>query len=328
MDKQLIKKQLQEKGYCIIPGVLNQDEIEYSIDKFKKWQSLIPNHDKVHNTIDPHGIYKHHRAGHTPHAWFIRTRKQVQDIFKGIWETDELVVSFDGSCYISKNNKSKDKIWTHTDQSSKSSDFKCIQGYVALTDNKERTFRVYEGSNLLHKGYFEKIRQPLLEQLNDIKTKIKDTDPEEKDKIEKLKEEKNNIDKHIKKYDTNWQLIEHYVLKELDDKKRVLNVKAGSLVLWDSRSFHQNQYGAPNSEERMVQYVCYLPKNNPLNTKSMQKKRLKYYKEQRTTSHWPYPLHVNGLQPRTYGDNSKLIDYDLIPMNDLKEFEDEILKII
>ena len=155
MDIQLIKKELQEKGYCVIPNVLNQDEINFSVSEFKKWQSLIPNHDKVHNSIDPHGIYKHHRVGHTRHAWFIRTRKKIQDIFKGVWETDELVVSFDGSCYIPKNNKSKDRIWTHTDQSSKSSGLTCIQGYVALSDNKERTFRVYEGSHLLHKGYLK-----------------------------------------------------------------------------------------------------------------------------------------------------------------------------
>ena len=326
MDIQLIKKELQEKGYCVIPNVLNQDEINFSVSEFKKWQSLIPNHDKVHNSIDPHGIYKHHRVGHTRHAWFIRTRKKVQDIFKGVWETDELVVSFDGSCYIPKNNKSKDRIWTHTDQSSKSSGLTCIQGYVALSDNKERTFRVYEGSHLLHKGYFEKQKFPLIEKLDEIKNKIRNL--KDKDEIEELKTEKTVIEKQIIKFNSNWQLINHDFLKELDDKKRVLDVKAGSLVLWDSRAFHQNQYGEPNSEERMVQYVCFLPKNNALNTKAMQKKRLKYYNEQRTTSHWPYPIYVNGEQPRTYGDKSKLIDYNSIPMNDLKEFEDEILKII
>ena len=60
----------------------------------------------------------------------------------------------------------------------------------------------------------------------------------------------------------------------------------------------------------------------------MQKKRLQYFEEQRTTSHWPYPIKVNGLQPRTYGDKSKLIDYDSLPINDLSEFEEEIRKII
>ena len=39
----------------------------------------------------------------------------------------------------------------------------------------------------------------------------------------------------------------------------------------------------------------------------MKIKRRKYFKERRTTSHWPYPLNVNAM--RTFGDKSKHIDY-------------------
>ena len=53
-----------------------------------------------------------------------------------------------------------------------------------------------------------------------------------------------------------------------------------------------------------------LPKNHPNNTNSQTKKRKKYFDDRRTTSHWPYPLRVNGKQPQTYGDNRKIIDYD------------------
>ena len=49
--------------------------------------------------------------------------------------------------------------------------------------------------------------------------------------------------------------------------------------------FIQNQYGKPNSEERMIQYICMFPDNHPKNTKAMKKKRLKYFNERRTTSH-------------------------------------------
>jgi len=344
-------KELNEKGYCIIENVLTPDEIQISIDEFKKWQNTIQNHDKVHNTIDPHGIYKHHRAGHTRFAWFIRTRPQVQKVFKELWNTDELVVSFDGSCYISKDNTSKDKIWTHTDQSSKSSELQCYQGFVSLTDNKERTFRVYEGSHKLHQSYFKEQLEPLMKKLTEINIKLKEeNEPETEPEVEAesepenepeaepeaepdfkiLKTEKTQIEKSIKKLEGNWQLINHHFLEQINAKKTVLNVKAGSLVLWDSRTFHQNQYGEPNSEERMVQYVCYLPKTHKSNTPSMIKKRFVYFNTQRTTSHWPCPIKVNGLQPRTYGDDSKLIDYNLesLPMNDLTEFKDEILKII
>lgn len=99
------------------------------------------------------------------------------------------------------------------------------------------------------------------------------------------------------------------------------------MVIWDSRTFHQNQYSNKN-EERLVQYLCYLPKNHKDNTKSEQIKRLKYFNEKRTTSHWPYKINVNSLQPRTYGDKTKLIDYTKLPKIDLEEYLEEIYKLI
>lgn len=318
----LIAKELQDNGYCIVPNILSDSEIEYCKDEFNKWKINIP--DKLHQTIDPHGIYKHHRAGHAKHAWFIRTHPKVQEVFKHLWKTDDLVVSFDGSCYISKDNKQKDKIWTHTDQSSKTSELVCIQGLVALTSNKERTLVVYEGSHKSHQDYFKEQIEPLTIKLSDIKKQLK----EEKSNKDELEREKQQIEKELKKFNQNWQLIKHSYLEKVKDNKRILEIPAGSLVLWDSRTFHQNQYGKPTSEERMVQYVCFLPKKHKKNNKNIQKKRLQYFEEQRTTSHWPYPIKVNGLQPRTYGDKSKLIDYDSLPINDLSEFEEEIKKII
>ena len=97
-------------------------------------------------------------------------------------------------------------------------------------------------------------------------------------------------------------------------------------MLWDSRTFHQNS--SISNEERLVQYVCYLPKNNPKNTKAMTKKRAKYFEDMRTTTHWPYSIKVNGLQPQTYGNTEMLIDYSKIVKPDLSDLMQEILKII
>ena len=80
LDMAFITKELEDKGYCIIPDILSESEIGYAKEEFNKWKINIP--DKVHQTIDPHGIYKHHRAGHTKHAWFIRTRPKVQKVFQ------------------------------------------------------------------------------------------------------------------------------------------------------------------------------------------------------------------------------------------------------
>lgn len=282
------KEQLEKNGYCIIPNVLNDYEINKAISMFKNWKNTIINHDEIHKAIDPHGIYKHHEIGHQQHAWFIRTNPNVQAIFKKLWNCDDLIVSFDGFCYISKENKQKDKIWTHTDQGPDNNNL-CYQGFVSLTSNQERTFVVYEGSHIYHKKYFE---------------------------------EKNIQSK------SNWHLIDHQILNQLKDSKKILKVPAGSLVIWDSRCFHQNQYGKPGSEERMVQYVCYFPKNHQNNTPAIKKKRRKYFEDRRTTSHWPAPVKVNSKQGRTYGNNSNLIDYSKLKIPDLNSMIKEIEKLI
>ena len=49
-----------------------------------------------------------------------------------------------------------------------------------------------------------------------------------------------------------------------------------------------------------------MPKDNIKNTPSIQK-RLKYLQDRRTTSHWCYPIKVNSLQGRTYGNNDYLL---------------------
>jgi len=284
-----IIQELQTKGYCVIPNVLSNREVGDAKDLFYKWQKTIPNHDKIHNQIDPHGIYKFHNVGHQEHAWAIRTNPKVVDVFKKIWNTDKLVVSFDGSCYISKDCNKTDNIWTHTDQAPNSKGLQCYQGFVALTSNRERTLVVYEESHLLHEQYFK--------ERNITSSK-------------------------------NWQLISEEYLETISTKKKALEVPAGALVLWDSRTFHQNRYGLPGSEERIVQYVCYLPKVNKKNSKSQEAKRLKYFNELRTTSHWPYSIRVNSLQPQTYGNQDRKIDYSKLTKPNLERYIDNILELI
>jgi hypothetical protein len=289
MDFDTIKSVLETKGYVIIPNILSQEEIVDYKDLHDLWRSTIPNHDKLHNSVDPHGIYKFHQVGHQRHSWKIRTNTKVQDVFKYLWNCEKLISSFDGSCYISKDTSKVDKLWTHTDQAPNRDGLACYQGFVALTSNKERTLVVYENSHLMHNLYFKS---------NGIKSS------------------------------KNWQLIDKETLDSMSSLKRVLNVPAGALVLWDSRTFHQNQYGAPNSEERLVQYVCYLPDTHKQNTPSMKTKRLKYFYDRRTTSHWPTPISVNGLQPQTYGDNSKIIDYTKLVPPQLEDLDQAIMDLL
>lgn len=99
----------------------------------------------------------------------------------------------------------------------------------------------------------------------------------------------------------NWRLIDPEYLKDL--KRVVVKVDAGDMVLWDSRTFHQSQYG--KNEERLVQYVSFLPRFHEGNTPGQQRQRLKYFKNRRTTTHWPYPLCVNKKEPFLDADLSE-----------------------
>jgi len=281
------KEELEEKGYCIIENILSEDELKYSIDSYREWLDHNEQIKKFHDKISPHGIFKHFEVGHQRHAWYIRTRPRVQEVFKNIWNTDELVVSFDGSCWIRSDIKKRDSLWTHTDQAPDKKGLTCYQGFVALTENINRTLIVYEGSHKLHEEYA---------------------------KEKNLKSSK------------NWLLIEEDYLKKIQDTKRVLHVKAGSLVLWDSRTFHQNQYGGNCNEERIVQYVSFLPRNGL--TKKMQEKRKTYFQTRRTTSHWAYPVKVNGLQPQNYGNKELEINYSVLKPPELEDLIEDIVKIL
>ena len=280
--------ELGEKGYCVIENILTAEEVETAIEYFREWFSSHLQIEGLHSKISPHGIIKFHEVGQQRHAWYIRTRENVQNVFKEIWKTDEVVVSFDGCCYIPAECKKKDSTWTHTDQAPTKKGLKCIQGFVALTNNSERTLVVYEGSHKLHEEYATEYNL----------TSTKD-----------------------------WLLIEQNYLDKISDKRKVLNIKAGSLVLWDSRTFHQNQYGNNETkEERIVQYVSYLPRCNL--SKKMLEKRQKYFVDKRTTSHWAYPVKVNGKQPQNYGDNRLIINYSELVEPKLDDLAGDITKLI
>ena len=52
MDLSFIQEQLDTKGYCIIPNILNKDEINIAIESFKEWQNSIPDHEHISKNIN------------------------------------------------------------------------------------------------------------------------------------------------------------------------------------------------------------------------------------------------------------------------------------
>ena len=256
------KKHLERHGYVIIPDILDDDEIIESTKEFHKWRTSIPNLDNLHNLIEVAGIYKYHEVGHQRFAWLLRTNDKIINVFKKLWDTDELVCSFDGSCYYPSNYIGEETYWTHCDQSPLKRGLQCYQSFISLTSNKERTFVVYDGSHKLNDEYNELYKTDEPSEFNVINKNYVDT---------------------------------------IQYRKKLLSVKAGSLVIWDSRTFHQNTCGPSDCvEERIVQYLCYLPKNDERNTQEEQEKRREYFRSYKTTPHLPYPITAIPKQSHYY----------------------------
>lgn len=291
MDYEKIENEILEKGYVIIENILQEEEINDYIQEFNIWKNKIKYLDDFHRYVEFKGIFKFHEVGHQRFAWVARTNKKIINTFKNLWNTNELVTSFDGCCYYPKNHiDDKAYYWTHTDQSGMKKGRHCLQSFVSLTNNKERTLIVYEGSHKLHESYFEErnIQNP-----------------------------------------KDWCIIDKDYIETIKEKKRILNIKKGSLVIWDSRTFHQNTSGDSDcNEERLVQYLCYLPKDHELNDQEMQDKRFACFKQRLMTSHWPYPISVVPQQPFIHSDDNNRINYNELQEPDLDDLIDEIEKLL
>lgn len=288
-------KDLQDKGYTIIPNVYNQEQINEYWSEFNKWRESIPNLDYYHSVIDYHGIFKYFQVAHQRFAWLARTNPKILNIFKKIWDTNELVCSFDGCCYYPTEIDEEPSYWIHTDQSSRKKGIRCYQSFLSLTTNSERTLVLFEGTHKYHEHYFNTM----------------------------------NIDNP-----SDWNIIDESYLESYHaNKLKILDVSAGDLVIWDSRLFHQNTCGTPTcTEERLVQYLCYLPKNTTGNDEIQQDRRSKYFNQLCTTNHWPYPMAPISEQPKTYNyynpNNEISIDYNNIPKPELNDLLPEIKKLL
>lgn len=249
------------------------NDFEIPIDRnnketYSQITELFPNHKM---------LIQHWNIGHSKLAWEVRQNKKVIDVFAKIWNTEDLIVSFDGvSIYILDKPKSENNSWFHVDQSYTRNNFECIQSWINAYDTKEgdATLIILENSNNFHKNFQEKF---------------------------------NIIDKK------DWfklQTAEQYKFY-IDNGCREVAIKCprGHGVFWDSRTLH---YGNPvqkcadnNYNYRCVVYICMIPRNFA-NKKDLDKRR-RIFDELRMTSHWPHKPKMFSKYPQTYGKPIKNI---------------------
>jgi hypothetical protein len=249
----------KDKGWCVINNVVNPQDY---IDEFWNWiesfNSGVERNDPLtwfSSNWPPclHGILQHFQIGHAEFLWKLRCEDNIIKAFQTIYQTDDLLVSFDGANATRPSKKRKTKNWGHIDQRQSKVGFNCVQGCVTFTKTDTK-FVVLSGSHNLHQEFFKIFPS----------------------KIGKKDWVKMNIDEY------NWYIAngatEVYITAE-----------PGDLVLWDSRIVHW--VISPTDTVRLAGYVSYEPRNRA--TVSSLKKKQKYFLEGRTTSHWAAHPKVN-----------------------------------
>jgi len=309
-DAENIKDTILKYGVAICP-ILNDEECDNMINN--KWDILEHLTSKFETPIDRNnketykeitGLYPNHKMliqhwkiGHSKLVWEVRQNKKVINTFAKIWNTEDLIVSFDGaSIYILDKPKRENNTWFHVDQSYTRNDFECIQSWINAYDTNEgdATLVILENSNKYHKDFQEHFNI---------------TDKKDWFKLE------------------NKEQYDFYINKGC--RNIAIKCPRGYGVFWDSRTLH---YGNPvqkiASNEfnyRCVVYVCMVPRNFA-NKKSLDK-RLKIFNELRMTSHWPNKPTLFSKFPRTYGKPLKEIKD--ITMEEVKTYiNTEGLKLI
>ncbi len=293
---------LNEKGYFIIPKLLNDEEIKNMNDGM--WNYLehitsnfdipIKRNDKTSwkSFYDLYPIHsmliQHWSIGHAQHIWNLRQNPKVVDIFSEIWncKREELLCSFDSSSFHLPPEETNigyfNDYWLHCDQSFTRNDFECVQSWITGYDVNEEdaTLVVIESSHKFHKEFKEHFNIKRKEdwfQLNDI---------------------------HIQ-----------FFLDRGCNIKRI-SCPAGSMVLWDSRVIHCGSEpikGRAQSNFRNVSYICMMPRK--LATCEDLQNKQKAFKDLRTTSHWAYKAKLSFKFPNTHGK----------PLPNVKEIEPPIL---
>jgi len=287
----------KENGYVVIENIIPKEECEQITSLF--WDYIEGLNSKLSrqnqlNWMDPfewpintRGLIQHYNVGFQ--KFTIKARNYIKKAFEIVYGTDKLISSFDGISFSKRpkvfkyadlkhwHEKKWDKDDLHVDQTHKG--FRCIQGGAAIINQAKdgHVFICIPGSHKFHDELVDKIAK------NDPKSISGDWY-----KI-------NNDDK-------NW-------IKDKDLDIIRVPMKAGSVVLWDSRLMHASTSWCKSSIKeidipfRLQIFACM--KNSSYLTEKEKIKRNKAYIEGRTCRHIPDKVTLFGKNPRMYGPTSK-----------------------
>jgi hypothetical protein len=278
---------LKEHGYAVYKDAANTDEMAKAHELF--WLFLeslglgIKRTDprtwgnEVWPQSHKNGAIAGYSVGHSEFLWYCRGLESIRGLFARLWDTNKLLVSFDGCGAFRPTAYQSDWRtqggWYHFDQNgTKKVGLHCYQGLLNLIEAgpSRGGLVVVPGSHLWHSEYFASRPEAGKGQGDFIKV-------------------------------TQKVISEH--TKESPVK---LCCEAGDFIVWDSRTIHCNSPALsppeplPNrwnvSLERLVAYVCMTPLSLAATPAKLLAQREKALHEGVTTNHWPHEFHPNYVE--------------------------------
>lgn len=270
-DSVAFKDFLEEHGFVVISGVLDEAEVATAVDllwNFVEKSGMTKNDpaswkDENFRKIASleSGIIARGGIGQSDFQWYCRTRPSVIEVFSCVYDTRDLLTSLDGG-NIFRPWQAKDILhqctsggWMHVDQGRLLRGMQCIQGLVTLTDVNEETggFCCIPRSHLSHDSL-----------MNNHAT---------------------SDDNFVKIPSNSPTLLEPQILPRC---------KAGDMILWDSRTIHCSSpalvrpTALPDRLLRMASYICMVPTSTA--DDGVIEKRVEMYQYNVTGTHWPHKL--------------------------------------
>ncbi|KAK3105309.1 hypothetical protein FSP39_022211 [Pinctada imbricata] len=261
MDREKILADLHENGYAVIDDVIPVSDCDDYAGNFKKFANQFDELDIP--MMGFQSIIQSYRIGHFDETWKVRLK--VKDVFTKIWGTEKLLTSFDGVALspppetVSSLYRREKDSFLHLDQGSRRAGIHAYQGgvYLETSTVDDHCFRVLKGSHVYHSQFYSTFSKAA------------------------------RITRDYEYYELQKDEIDWYT-----EKGCILTnvpVKKGGMVLWDSRTVHDNARPIRDRENkdrwRHVIFICMTPAlwagKEDLETKRQA------YNELLMTTHWP-----------------------------------------
>ncbi|BGO99598.1 hypothetical protein RTG_01865 [Rhodotorula toruloides ATCC 204091] len=259
-------------GFAVVKNALSPERAQHYVQEIHQWledfglgykrddPSTIK--EECLPIIHQKGLLQAYGIPHESFTWGVRSEPGVIGVFEKLFNTEDLLVSFDAVNVSLPNRRDLPPVkpWAHQDQDPLRPGFRCIQGFVNLNPcgDNDGGLMVLKGGHLVSKEYHEAFK---------------------------------NEEQEFR-WTNEMYLFKDTGLKWLEEKGLEwvkVNCGPGDLVLWDSRAPHYNV--APTGDmARFVVYTAYAPVSTATKEDLIQKKWL--FENTKGHSHWP-----QGFQP-------------------------------